>query len=110
MASLGICGAVNGQNSADLREGAFAEYTTVPAYAALRIPPTMSFEEASTLGVAVGTAGLALFRSLSLPPPSQVVMVYGGSSSTGLMAIQLLKMYVPRAMRSHLPCPKHCLA
>lgn len=54
----------------------------------------MSFEDASTLGVSVGTAGLALFRSFPVMPPLQVVLVYGGSSATGAMAIQLLKMYV----------------
>lgn len=94
-----VCGAVHGQNPLDLEEGAFQEYVKSPAHAVLKIPDSMSFEDAVTLGVAVGTAGLALFRSLNVPGTIELptkrpvpVLVHGGSTCVGTLAIQLLKL------------------
>jgi NADPH:quinone reductase-like Zn-dependent oxidoreductase len=67
----------------------------------MKIPDKMSFEEAASLGTGIGTMGLALFHNLGVPgyPTQQatdpkVVLVYGGSTASGTMALQLLKMCV----------------
>jgi NADPH:quinone reductase-like Zn-dependent oxidoreductase len=66
----------------------------------MKLPDGMSFEEGASIGSGIGTIGLALFRSLEVPgypeEPAitpKYVLVYGGSSATGTMAIQLLKLY-----------------
>lgn len=67
----------------------------------LKIPSHMSFAEAASLGIGIGTMGLALFHSLRVPgyptKPAEVektVLVYGGSTASGTLAIQLLKLCV----------------
>ncbi|KAL1966312.1 hypothetical protein VTN77DRAFT_4665 [Rasamsonia byssochlamydoides] len=87
-----VCGAVTGQNPLDLTEGSFAEYIGARVHATLKIPDHMSFEDAATLGVGIGTVGLALFRSLN-PAPRATVLVHGASSATGTLAIQILRHF-----------------
>jgi NADPH:quinone reductase-like Zn-dependent oxidoreductase len=74
----------------------------------LKIPDMMTFKEASTLGIGLATAGLALFRELEIPvriedlidraqdsnvtPDAAWVLVSGGSTATGTRAIQILKL------------------
>jgi aspyridone synthetase trans-acting enoyl reductase len=89
-----------GLNPADNHTGAFAEYALATEDLAGKIPPGMTFQQACTMGVAVGTAGMAVFQELRLPLPGTLdaknvkplpVLVSGGATSTGTMAIQLLK-------------------
>ncbi|KAF5857796.1 hypothetical protein ETB97_005248 [Aspergillus alliaceus] len=104
-----VAGAVHRNNSLEPRVGAFAQYVGATAELLLKIPDTMTFEKASTLGIGLATAGLALFRELEIPvriedlidragPDSDVtpnaawVLVSGGSTATGTRAIQLLKL------------------
>lgn len=110
-----VAGAVHGNNSLEPRVGAFAQYVGATAELLLKIPDTMTFEEASTLGIGLATAGLALFRELEIPvrigdlidragpagpagsdsdvtPNAVWVLVSGGSTATGTRAIQLLKL------------------
>lgn len=96
-----VCGSADGMNRDRPSGGAFAEYVTLHSQLALKIPDSMSFEEASALGTAIASGVMALFWSLKIPasltsPPEERfhVLVYGGSSSTGTMAIQLIKAYV----------------
>jgi NADPH:quinone reductase-like Zn-dependent oxidoreductase len=103
-----VCGVVHGMNPASPSIGAFAEYVCAIGNFLLKIPEDMSFEEAATFGTAIGTIGMALFWSMQLPasPTNPVdentpqdnggryVLVNGGSSASGLMAIQLLRLYV----------------
>jgi len=78
--------------------GAFAEHVIGKSHVALRIPSHISFEEAASLGAGLSTNGLSLYKSLGLPLPNAPakeafpVFVYGGSTATGLQAIQLLKL------------------
>jgi NADPH:quinone reductase-like Zn-dependent oxidoreductase len=68
----------------------------------IHIPPQMSFEDAATLPVGVGTCGLGMYRHLGLPwltlpleekkAPGPAVLIYGGSSATGTLAIQYAKL------------------
>lgn len=83
------------------QDGAFAESIVVKADIGLRVPGSMSFEEAATLGVAVITCGQALFMKMKLPRPQSTgplgstgehLLIYGGSSATGSIAIQFAKL------------------
>ncbi|KAI1505448.1 GroES-like protein [Biscogniauxia marginata] len=95
-----VCGAVHGSNPLRPESGSFAEYITSEAEFTLKIPDSMSFEEAAALGgTGLATLGMALFKALELPgtpeqPAAnpQTVFVHGGSSSVGTMAMQLLRL------------------
>jgi NADPH:quinone reductase-like Zn-dependent oxidoreductase len=64
----------------------------------MRIPKSLSTTDAATLGVGVSTVGQGLYQSLgfSLPDaPSKdnsLVLIYGGSTATGSLAIQYAKL------------------
>lgn len=66
----------------------------------MRIPDDMSFEEAATLGAGIVTMGQGLYQSLGLPLPDDPakeaipVLIYGGSTATGSLAIQFAKLCV----------------
>jgi NADPH:quinone reductase-like Zn-dependent oxidoreductase len=88
-----------GVHSLSPRVGAFAEYVGGMDAAVMKIPDFMSFEQASSLGVGLATVGLALFHVLQVPgypdkPAAEpkTVLVYGGSTATGTLALQLLKL------------------
>ncbi|KAJ5669811.1 alcohol dehydrogenase [Penicillium macrosclerotiorum] len=93
-----VCGCVFGNNPIRLDNGAFAEYVAVPAQLVWKIPAQMSFQTAATLGIGFATAGLALYHGLQLPLPvsgpevPSAVLVYGGGTATGTLAIQLLRL------------------
>lgn len=97
-----VCGAVHGSNPIDHATGAFADYVRVEADLLLKIPTSMAWEPAAALGgVGHGTLCIALWESLGLPgrpekptTKSLPVLVFGGSTATGTLAIQLLKLYV----------------
>ncbi|KAE8150737.1 hypothetical protein BDV25DRAFT_129350 [Aspergillus avenaceus] len=106
-----IAGAAEGMEGLRPQSGAFAEYVSVDGGMALHMPDDMTFAEGAGAGLRIATASMALFHSLGLPaerlqtpvdPWSQegdtaaiaaanTVLVYGGATSTGTMAIQLLK-------------------
>ncbi|KAI9812614.1 MAG: hypothetical protein M1827_004603 [Pycnora praestabilis] len=93
-----IAGFVHGGNAVEHEDGAFAEYVIAKYNLALKIPDTVSFEEASTLGVGISTIGQGLYQSLKLPLPTEPakekipLLIYGGSTATGGLAIQFAKM------------------
>ena len=95
-----VCGAVHGSNPIRPDSGSFAEYIASEAEFTLRFPDGISFEEAAALGgTGLATLGMALFRALELPgtpeepvQKPETVLVHGGSSSVGTMAMQLLRM------------------
>ena len=78
--------------------GAFAEYTAADADLVLRIPDDVTFEEASSVGIALLTAGQTLYQTLQLNLPTSPyktlfpVLVYGASSSVGMYVVQLAKL------------------
>ena len=97
-----VCGSVQGMHSLTPTIGAFSQYVGACDLITIKLPNSISFEEGASFGVGIGTGILALFRSLALPgspkDPAKVpkkVLVYGGSTATGTLAIQLLKMYEP---------------
>ena len=106
-----IAGMVFGYNSPQPNVGAFCEYLLADPRFVVRIPNSVSFEQGASLGVATATAGMALYQSLGIEMPNanttqqtptsesqnskkEWVLVLGGSTACGTMAIQLLKLYV----------------
>lgn len=103
-----VCGVVHGSNTTDdeaeRTNGAFAEFVRAQVGLLLRVPTQKDITpaQAATLGTALATNALALWAdplalSLSVTPDAMAstpfpVMVYGGSSSVGTMAIQLLRL------------------
>ncbi|GAA6042015.1 hypothetical protein JCM8097_009146 [Rhodosporidiobolus ruineniae] len=82
----------------DDRFGAYAEYTCSPSNTAFHLGPKTSFEEAAAFPLAYITAAIGLFKRLSLPTPDApakddhpAVLVWGGATTVGVYAIQLLK-------------------
>ncbi|KAI1352955.1 putative zinc-binding dehydrogenase family oxidoreductase [Xylaria sp. FL0043] len=95
-----VFGAVHGSNPVRPESGAFANYLVSESEFTLKIPDSMSFEEAAGLGVTgLATLAMALFKALALPgtldepaPKPRTVLVHGGSSSVGTMAMQLVRL------------------
>jgi NADPH:quinone reductase-like Zn-dependent oxidoreductase len=85
-------------NTLNHATGAFAEHVIGKGHVAMAIPTSVNFDDASTLGAGLTTIGLSLYKSLELPLPSLPseepfpVFVYGGSTATGILAIQFLKL------------------
>jgi NADPH:quinone reductase-like Zn-dependent oxidoreductase len=93
-----VCGFAHGGNAVQPEDGAFAEYIAVKGDLQWKIPETMSFQEAATLGVGISTVGQALYQSLKLALPTEPIkdntpiLIYGGSTATGTLAIQFAKL------------------
>ncbi|KAI0471293.1 GroES-like protein [Xylaria cf. heliscus] len=105
-----VCGLVHGSNHAHPDNGAFADYIRAPASLVIKFPKELGALQASTFGAAMATTWLALWGHLSIPAsPSQPtsspfdVLVYGGSTCCGTMAIQLLKLSGVRVVTTCSP-------
>lgn len=79
--------------------GSFAEFLSVDAHLVWRVPENLGWEEAAAMGgVAAATAVQAIYflHGLNLPTnpttTAEPVLVWAGSTSVGLYAIQLLKL------------------
>jgi NADPH:quinone reductase-like Zn-dependent oxidoreductase len=88
-----IAGFTHGVNAVEKEDGSFGEYAVVKGDVQCKVPENVSDEEASTLGVGVTTVGQGLYQSLGLPLPGdekadEPLLVYGGSTATGSLAIQ----------------------
>lgn len=88
-------------NEIEPEDGAFAEYIMIKGDIAMHIPPNLSFEEASTLSCGIATVALALYRYFELPllhfpvekkSDGRYILIYGGSTATGSLAIQFAKL------------------
>ncbi|KAJ5183967.1 Protein TOXD [Penicillium capsulatum] len=93
-----VCGVVHGCNAVQPEDGAFAEYLVAKGDLQMKMPDSLSFEEGATLGVGVLTVALALYQKLDLALPTQPaketspILIYGGSTATGTLAIQFAKL------------------
>lgn len=93
-----VCGASHGMSELRPDRGAFGQYNVTIGNVWLKIPDSMSTVAGASLCAGLCTAGLAI-RSLGLPMPGSPaerplkVLVYGGSTATGTLAIQLLKLF-----------------
>lgn len=96
-----ICGASHGMNEFIPEKGAFGRYNVSNGDVWLKLPSSWSVEAGASLGAGLSTAILAL-KYLGLPTPYEpaekpfVVLVYGGSTATGTLALQLLRLLVAR--------------
>ena len=71
-------------------DGVLAQRIAVPANAVVRIPETMTFEEASTLPCAGVTAWSALFERRPIQPGETVLLL--GTGGVSIFALQLAKL------------------
>ncbi|KAI0203926.1 GroES-like protein [Astrocystis sublimbata] len=92
-----IAGFAFGGNAKAPDNGAFGEYAAAKEHLQLKVPENVSDEEAATLGVSVTTVGQGLYKTLKLPFPNEPtktpfpVLIYGGSTATGIYAIKYAK-------------------
>jgi len=92
-----VAGFVAGANPNKI-DGAFSDYVAAKGDLQIKIAESVSFEDAATLGVGITTVGQGLYQSLGLPlPPQKVkeptaILIYGGSTATGTLAIQFAKL------------------
>ncbi|GKZ79290.1 hypothetical protein AnigIFM56816_003175 [Aspergillus niger] len=93
-----VFGLIRGCNPNLPYNGAFSEYVLALGDLQFAIPENLSFQEAATLGVGLGTIAQSLYQSLQLasfdhplaqPEP---ILVYGGATATGTLAIQFAKL------------------
>ncbi|KAF4211572.1 hypothetical protein CNMCM6805_003239 [Aspergillus fumigatiaffinis] len=105
-----VCGGVHGANPLDPAVGAFAEYVGATADILAVIPPHVSFTNAAAIGGAgPATMALALRDELGLSIDAsserkeEFVLVYGGSTATGTMALQFLRRAGYRAIATCSP-------
>ncbi|KAI5926883.1 GroES-like protein [Camillea tinctor] len=94
-----IAGWTQGGNPLHRECGAFGGYALVKQHVQMKIPDHITDEEAATLGVSITTVGQGLYapQGLFLPPPTSPsptplpVLIYGGSTATGIYGIQFAK-------------------
>lgn len=92
-----ICGAQHAMNARTPDCGAFRQYNVSAGGIWLKLPASMSTEGGASLGTGISTAGLAI-KQLGLPLPNAPlakpvqVLVYGGSTATATLAMQLLRL------------------
>jgi NADPH:quinone reductase-like Zn-dependent oxidoreductase len=95
-----VAGFVHGSNAVRPNGGAFAEYVVAKGDLQILIPEFMSFDAAATFGVGLTTVGQNLYQSMALPFPGEgeeelddtSILIYGGATATGTLAIQLAKL------------------
>lgn len=93
-----VFGCTHGANSSNAEDGAFAEIIVAKGDTCMSIPDGMSFEEAATIGVSAITCGQGLFQKMKLKLPNdpilnkKYILVYGGSTSAGTLAIQYARL------------------
>jgi NADPH:quinone reductase-like Zn-dependent oxidoreductase len=91
-----VCGVTNAMTKQRPDRGGFAQYNASVGRIYLKLPDSWSFEAGASLCAGLCTAALAI-RSLGLPLPDKpavvpkTVLVYGGSTATGTLAMQLLR-------------------
>src|SRR2546429_3452255 len=90
------------------RSAAFQSHAAINVSRVAKKPSSVSFEEAATLPVAYITASGAIYQGLNIPLPyleggkesgfqPSSILVCGGGSSVGAMAVQLLRLALPQA-------------
>ncbi|KDR83636.1 hypothetical protein GALMADRAFT_219464 [Galerina marginata CBS 339.88] len=92
----------------DNKYGGFQEQTVMLARGCIKVP-TLTIEQAATLGCGFSTAGEAFWNALHYPRPSKqstnhgTLLVWGGSGSIGAYAIQFAKLAGIRVITAASP-------
>ncbi|KAF6792036.1 TOXD [Colletotrichum sojae] len=93
-----VCGVCHGSNVRQKEDGTFAEYLVAKAGLQIKIPSFMEDTEAAAMGSGLASVGQGLYQSLELPLPTNPssrpipLLIYGGSTASGVMGIQFAKM------------------
>ncbi|KAM5385746.1 hypothetical protein ACJZ2D_000945 [Fusarium nematophilum] len=104
-----ISGVVHGGDRTQHENGAFANYIVAKGDVQIKTPDNVSDEEAATLGISIATVGQGLYRTLGLPLPTeatkdnQYILIYGGSTATGIFGIQFAKLSGLRVVATASP-------
>ena len=80
------------------RNGAAAEFVTLPAPALAAKPATVTHIEAAALPLAALTASQALIDHAAVQPGERV-LVHGGAGGVGVYAVQLARLPLRRARK-----------
>ena len=75
----------------EMRHGGLAEYCKVPEHQLVRLPDNVSFEAASCVPVAYGTA-LRMMYSIGNVAKGERVLILGASGGVGTCCVQLAKL------------------
>ncbi len=78
-------------NPSAARNGAYAEYISIPSYAAAIVPNNISIIEAAGVPLAAQTAWTGLFDKANLKA-DQKVLIHGAAGGVGTFAVQLAKI------------------
>ncbi|KAF4629053.1 hypothetical protein G7Y89_g9097 [Cudoniella acicularis] len=99
-----VFGVGHGSNQSESNDGVFAEYASVKADITMHVPANspLSIEDLSSIPLGTITVGQALFQKgkglglLFMPGEDkgrgEWLLIYGGSTATGTLAIQFAKM------------------
>ena len=99
-------------NASQTEDGAFANYIVAKGDVQIKIPSSISDEDAATLGVSVSTVGQGLYRALELPLPSpdskgdgggKWLLIHGASTATGIYGVQYAKLSGFRVITTSSP-------
>ncbi len=91
------------------RDGGFAERTTVPARALVRLPAGVAFETAAALTLA-GSTAMHMLTNRTQVRPGDWVLAMGGASGVGSAAIQIARQLGARVISTGSTEPKRELA
>ncbi|KAJ4353525.1 uncharacterized protein N0V89_005255 [Didymosphaeria variabile] len=93
-----VLGGADGMISQKPENASYQTYTIFRATSTSKLPSNISLEQAATLTTATITSYLMLFHVLGLPkpelktpPPNATVLIWGGASTVGNLAIQFAK-------------------
>lgn len=112
-----VAGLCYSMKPGDASSGAFGQYALLKGALSMRVPAHVSDAEAATIPVGVNFGGQALYQSLRLPLPVIVtsakdrgtalpgpsVLIYGGTTATGMMALQLARLSGCRVLTTCSP-------
>ncbi|CCF34701.1 TOXD [Colletotrichum higginsianum] len=93
-----VFGIINGSNVRQKEDGAFAEYAVAKAALQMKIPDHVDDTEAAAITSGLVAVGQGLYQALELPLPTSPspepipLLIYGGSTASGIMGIQFAKL------------------
>ncbi|BEI86744.1 hypothetical protein CcaverHIS002_0700900 [Cutaneotrichosporon cavernicola] len=121
-----VAGFQQGACSTNELPGAFADYVVSDSDLLWSVPATMNLRDAAAVSMCGLTAAQGLFYRMGIPLPSNfptpsikpaspspvstenpVVLVYAGSTSLGMYALQLTRRALPQAKIIAVASPKH---